>query len=162
MANGKCRMHGGSSTGPSQEAAAGNQNARRHGLFSKALGEAGRQVYEAAKSFTADELARDTAEFVVAKVAETFEAAQEAASIHPLIDAYLDQLVDEKRLTEKAAFRIKALLGGPDLAALGKALGPLKGLLEVKREQDQDDSDDPLEQLRAAFEASRKALGGGS
>lgn len=35
MANGRCRVHGGASTGPKN--ASGNQNARKHGIYSDAL-----------------------------------------------------------------------------------------------------------------------------
>jgi hypothetical protein len=34
MPNGRCRLHGGKSTGPSPENAAGNSNALQHGLYS--------------------------------------------------------------------------------------------------------------------------------
>lgn len=37
MANGRCRMHGGKSTGAPPEKMKGNSNARTHGLFSKYL-----------------------------------------------------------------------------------------------------------------------------
>ncbi|MFA8439313.1 phage terminase small subunit [Pueribacillus sp. YX66] len=37
MANGRCRMHGGKSTGPPPEKMKGNSNARTHGLFAKYL-----------------------------------------------------------------------------------------------------------------------------
>lgn len=39
MANGRCRMHGGKSTGPPPEKMKGNSNARTHGLFAKYLPE---------------------------------------------------------------------------------------------------------------------------
>lgn len=140
MPNGRCRMHGGTSTGPLDQS--GNQNARRHGLFSKALGESGLKVYEAAKDLTVDQLARDTAEFVVAKVAETYEAAQDAEGVYPLVEVFLSQLVADEKLSPKQMSRILSLLAGPDIAALGKALGPLKGLLETKRGENVDPTAD--------------------
>lgn len=162
MPNGRCRMHGGTNPGASPEALTGNQNARKHGLFSKALGEAGRAVYEAAQGMTADELARDTAEFVVAKIAETYEAAQDAEGVYPMVEAFLAGLVADEQLSPKQMSRILSLLAGPDIAALGKALGPLKGLLEVKKAtQDGEASDDPMDALTAALKRSQQLLQGG-
>jgi len=42
MANGRCRFHGGMSTGPPE----GNQNARKHGIYATALLEHEHQEYE--------------------------------------------------------------------------------------------------------------------
>lgn len=39
MKNGRCRMHGGKSTGPKPENMRGNKNAEKHGLFSKYIPE---------------------------------------------------------------------------------------------------------------------------
>lgn len=51
MQNGRCRMHGGKSTGPPK----GSQNALKHGLYTKAAIEKRRQIRE---------LIKDSREFI--------------------------------------------------------------------------------------------------
>lgn len=122
----RCRMHGGKGSG----APAGNGNSRTHGLFARSLGELGKSIYEQTGTLPNETLARDTARFVVAKVAEAYGSEQEHHGVFRLIEDYLDQLVDSERISRKAADFALRRLSEPSLDSLGRALGPLKGLLD--------------------------------
>lgn len=129
MANGRCRRHGGPSTG----APKGNQNARTHGLFAKSLDPVGAEVYEAARDLASDRLAGDTAEFLLAQVAQAFAVDADLESARGAIAEFLRGEVEAENIDPKAAERILRRLATPDLPSLGKALGPLKGLLELRQ-----------------------------
>lgn len=146
----------------------GNQNARRHGLFSSLLGGVGREVYTSAKQLGADELGRETAEFLVAKMAEAYRSDQKWDEAKGVVREILSQMVDEERIDPDYADALAAKLQMPDLATLGKALGPLKGLLEVKKQKgsgdepsgEQSQAGDPDAFARAILEELGEEAGG--
>lgn len=158
MPNGRCRMHGGAATGPkSQE---GNQNAKKHGLFAQSLDDVGLSVYQQAKGMAPEAIAKDTAEFLVAQVAQAFHWNDDLEAGFGTVRAALMQAVESGQISRDAAQKMLNRLSAPDIGTLGKALGPLKGLLEVKKASEDDGSDDSLDDLMDAIRKSRQAREG--
>jgi hypothetical protein len=165
--NGLCRKHADGAPGPGAPhgntnavghgAPPGNENARTHGLFAKSIGQAGMAAYTMAENLTAQELARETAEFIIAKVAEACSVDRDMLAAHDPVHRALKDLVKREEITERAYERIMDRLYQPDLVALGKFMGPLKGLLEVKKAKDDGTGkDDPVDRLMEALAASRR------
>lgn len=138
VGTGRCKLHGGVSKGAG--APVGNTNPKTHGLFSRSLGSLGREVYEQAEKSDGHQLARDAANFALAKVAEAYGGGAEVKGVLALVDDYLDQLLQAKQASPDAIAFVRRKLTEPDIATLGKALGPLKGLLEMQAKQAPEDS----------------------
>lgn len=155
MPNGRCRMHGGTSTGPSPESAAGNQNGRKHGLFAKSLSHRGLEVYEAAREMAPHDKASDLVNFTLGQIAQAFEETDRLAEAKGLVGKYLQGLVASGQIGPDAANDLLRRLSVPTLDVLGKAISPIKGLLEVKKGQDGDESD-PLKELEQIIRESAK------
>lgn len=153
MSNGRCRVHGGKESG----APKANQNARKHGIFAKSLGPAGLEAYNAAKEVEPDELARDSAEFLVAQVAQAYEYSHEFEDAKGLFRKFLDTEIAEQKLDPEIAFRMMNRLNQPSLDTLGRALGPLKSLLEVKKPLATDEADDPILEMVKDLKEMRKS-----
>jgi hypothetical protein len=137
-------------------APAGNQNAAKHGLFSQQLSPGGLAIYLAAKEMSAPDLARDTAEFVIAKVAEAYRSDKPWEEASRLVKQVLGQLVNQEKILPEMADALAARLDAPDLATLGKVLAPLKGLLEVKQAKRSAEGAKALEVLAQAIGRSRE------
>lgn len=131
-------MHGGASSG----APKCNQNATRHGLFSQSLDGVGLAVYQQAKTMAPEVIAKDTAEFLVAQVAQAFHWSDELEAGFGTVRVALMQAVESGQITRDAALKMLNRLNAPDIASLGKALSPLKGLLETKRQGEGGDESD--------------------
>lgn len=162
LGSGACRSHGGSGGPPEGNqnavghgAPLGNQNARTHGLFSRVLGDFERPIYEAAKGVPADELARDTAEFLVAKVVGAYRSDEDWTKARGLVGQVLRALVEDGQIDQFQANALMDRLSTPDLATLGKALGPLKGLLEVKKAKEREAEGKALGALLEAITRSK-------
>lgn len=167
MENGRCRLHGGKATGApkgNQNAVGhgppvGNSNARTHGLYSPILGALGREFYEAAKGMADDDLARDTAHFAIGKIAEAYGQDPEYKGAVALLDAHLAQLVESETISPGTRDRIIKKLADPDIGALGKALAPVKNLLDVKHRHEMDRHRADLDLKRFELETQRLAAG---
>lgn len=86
MANGRCRMHGGKSTGAGDPARPGNTNATTHGFYSDALHDpAERELYTRAQPGSVDD------EIRLAKV-KLFRYVKAAGSVelHEMVDGALE------------------------------------------------------------------------
>lgn len=158
MPNGRCRMHGGPSTGPKNQQ--GNTNAKKHGLFAQSLDDVGLVVYQRAKEMGPEVIAKDTAEFLVAQVAQAFHWSDDLEAGFGTVRSALMQAVENGQISRDAALKLLNRLNAPDIASLGKALGPLKGLLEVKKASEGETSDDSLDDLMDAIQKSRQAREG--
>ena len=55
LENGRCKLHGGKSTGAPPESLKGNQNARKHGLYSKVLSADERELFQEIKPGDVDD-----------------------------------------------------------------------------------------------------------
>lgn len=133
----------------------GNTNAKTHGLFSKSLGAHGLEVYGQAKGMSDEDAARDAAHFALAKIAEAFGQDREFKGATGLVAEFLDQCVAAERISESTAERVLMRMSEPDIVALGKALAPIKSLLDFKKVGEGDgDERDPLEALTTALKAS--------
>lgn len=145
----------GNQNGVGHGAPAGNTNAKTHGLFSKSLGAHGLEVYDQAKGMGDEDVARDAAHFALAKIAEAFGQDREFKGAVGLVAEFLDQCVDAEKITALTAERVLMRMSEPDIVALGKALGPIKSLLDFKKlgEGDEDERD-PLEALTTALKES--------
>lgn len=152
MANGRCRMHGGTNPG----APAKNQNARKHGLFAQSLNPTGLEVYKRALDEAPETLAKDSAAFLAAQIAQAFEYRPELEEAKGVVGRFLRTQVQQGAMNPKLAEAILEKLSIPDIGTLGKALGPMKGLLEVKKASDGEQSDSSLDALMDALAESRK------
>lgn len=160
--SGRCRRHEGEAAVPivtvkalGPGAPLGNQNPRKHGLFSSVLGGIGREVYDSAKGMEADALGRDTAEFLIAKVAEAYRSDQGWEEAKGIVRKLLKEAVDCEEIEPETADALAAKLQMPDLATLGKALGPLKALLEVKRRKNTGGGTNALQNLADVVKRSQ-------
>lgn len=147
--NGRCRRHAdkpgapkGNQNAVGHGAPEGNQNARKHGLFSPYLGADGLAIYQAAKDLQADEIGRETAEFLLAKLTEAYRSDQEWTKATGLVRELVGQLVDSGAITPEVADALANKLRQPDLGTLARVVGPLKNLLEVKKPKDNGPEDD--------------------
>lgn len=131
MPNGKCRMHGGSSTGAPDD----NQNARKHGLFSKCLNEHGAEVYRQTATITPEQKQEDAANFLLAQIAQAYETNEHIDKAKNQVEEVILAMIDEEKLSAKYGYSLINRLRQPDIGTLGKALSPLKGLLDKKKEE---------------------------
>lgn len=125
--NGRCRLHGGMTPG----GPFGNSKARKHGLFSKALDETGRAFVEAAKKVPTEELARASAEFLLGRVVSACRTDTELKGATALAVAQVEQMMAADLIGPDAGASIIRKLREPNITEVAKALGPLRGLLEV-------------------------------
>lgn len=132
MENGRCPMHGGKSTGAPE----GNQNARKHGLFTPTLRETGLVAYGQAKEMEPDAIAKDSAEFLVAKVVEAYQVDDEVYAAQGPVKQALNALVESEAISREVYERIIDKIYTPDLGTLARVMAPLKGLLELKHKAD--------------------------
>lgn len=139
VGKGRCKNHAGCSTGPSPEAAKDNQNARKHGLFSKCLNEHGKEVYNAAKDASGEELQRDSAEFLIAQIAQAFETNEKIEKAKNQVEEAILAMIEQETINPKYGYSLINRMRQPDIGTLGKALGPLKGLLDKKKEEEAGD-----------------------
>lgn len=156
---GKCKLHGGKSTGPKtpEGKARSRLNPVKHGLFANALSDNGLEVYRAAKKLKPEEVARNTAEFLVAQVAQAFDEPDDWQEVHDRFSEYLWAQVAEEKMSAESVIMVLRKLRQPAIDQLGKALGPLKGLLEVKKaEEESGDEGNPLEDLMAIIRKSQE------
>lgn len=159
VGDGPCKWHGGKSTGPKtpEGKARSRLNPVKHGLFANALSDKGLEVYRAAKKLKPEEVARNTAEFLVAQVAQAFDEPDDWQEVHDRFSEYLWAQVAEEKMSAESVIMVLRKLRQPAIDQLGKALGPLKGLLEVKKaEEESGDEGNPLEDLMAIIRKSQE------
>lgn len=163
VGSGRCRVHAGKSTGPKTDEGKSKSSANtlKHGLFSKSLGPVGLEVYKGAKRYKPDELGRQSAEFVMAQIAQAYEESGDLTVAKNDVEAFIWQQVSAEQMSADAAMQIVRKLRQPTIDQLGKALGSLKGLLEVKKEEEAHDAGDPLGDLMSIIRESRKLRDGG-
>lgn len=133
----------------------GSQNARKHGLFSASLGPQGQDAYEMAKELPPEALAREAADFAIAKVAEVFAGNPEVKGVIRLVDDFLEGLVLQEELSYEAKTFIMRRLAEPDIASMGKALSPIKALLEVKPRKNTEGGTNALQALADVVKRSQ-------
>lgn len=154
MPNGKCYHHGGK-VGEGHGAPRGNLNAKSHGLYSQGgLGPVGMEMYRAASELSNQELAEETACFLVAKVAEAFATLPPEAI--ELLTAHINDLAANGLITQRKADRYIERLHPPRIEALATAIRPLAGLLSFRAPQASDQDDEALQSLFDTLDASRK------
>jgi hypothetical protein len=134
----------------------GSQNARKHGLFAKQLAGDESRIYQDSKGLQADELGREMAEFVVAKIAGAYRSDKPWTEASRLVRQTLKKMVDAEQILPEMADALAARLDAPPLDVVGKALGPLKGLLEVKRAKETDSQAGALEMLAKTIARSQE------
>lgn len=123
----KCRRHGGNG-GPPQ----GNQNATKHGLFSRILTTADeREVYEQVGKTSMPEVARESVQLIMAKVHGAFnDIAPKGVAVKALFD-HIDGMVKDEEISEDIAQMFKQRLAGPRIDQLGKVMSQAGKLMEV-------------------------------
>lgn len=155
--SGKCKLHGGKTTGPktAEGKARSRENGLKHGLFSKSLGPLGLDVYKGAKRYRPEDLGRHAAEFVLAQVAQAFEESDDLEHARNEFEEWIWAKVAAEEMSSETAAMMVRKLRQPAIDQLGKALSPLKGLLEVKKAEEAA-KNDPIAALSAIIEQSRK------
>jgi hypothetical protein len=125
-AGGRCKFHGGMSTG-----APGNQNARKHGLFSAAFkeGSAGAETYARLEHMDATGKAREAADMLISYINESMAVDPELESAKGAMAELFRQAVANGEMTRDYAQKALAKLYRPDPVSVAKALAPLRGLL---------------------------------
>lgn len=127
-AGGRCKYHGGRSTGPKTP---DNQNARKHGLFASAFkeGSAGARAYARLETMDATEKAREAADLVIGYLNEAVSVDPDLEAAKGAVAEALRAAVASGEMTREAAQKALAKVYRPDPVAIAKALAPLRGLL---------------------------------
>ena len=124
LSNGRCRLHGGASTGPktAEGKAVVSQNARKHGLYSKVLSGADAVRYQAVMEYDPSSILNDGFYLIHSRMVGLLEGEGKFDSQSKLVLQACEVLAEEGQLTEEFVEELRLKLLNLDVERMARIM----------------------------------------